>query len=172
MSGNFKIANLGDISTINTLVDSAFRGENSKKGWTSEADLLGGIRTNEAQLVELLNDPKNEFWLYLENDALLGCVNLSNKGDLLYLGMLSVSPDAQGKGIGKKFLELAETRAKEQRKSGIEMTVISQRKELIDWYIRHDYHLTGETRPFPVNNPNFGEPKTFLEFVVLVKIIK
>jgi ribosomal protein S18 acetylase RimI-like enzyme len=160
-----------DIPALNTLVNSAFRGESSKKGWTTEADILGGIRTDENILTESLNEPKTTILKYCEGDDILGIVMLKNQGDSLYLGMLTVAPDLQGSGIGKKLLQASEAFAKEEGLSKIMMTVISIRVELVAWYERHGYVRTGEVRPFPMDDPKFGLPKTFLEFVVMEKVI-
>lgn len=160
-----------DIPALNVLVNSAFRGESSKKGWTTEEHLLDGIRTNEALLTESLNEKGTTLLKYVENRTILGMVMLKNQKDKLYLGMLTVSPDLQGGGIGKKLLYAAEDFAKKHHLPKIAMTVISVRQELIDWYKRHGYMLIGETQPFPMNNPNFGLPKQFLEFVVMEKMI-
>ena len=108
---------------------------------------------------------------YKENNTLLGCVELRKDGAKLYLGMLSVKPNTQGKGIGKKLLTAAEVHAREQGCTKIFMTVISVRQELIDWYVRHGYQLTGENKPFVIPDSRWGLPKQQLEFVVLEKLI-
>jgi ribosomal protein S18 acetylase RimI-like enzyme len=164
-----KKATKKDISALNLLVNSAFRGETSKKGWTTEEHLLGGIRTNEELLAEIMGEKGTTLLKYVENGTILGMVMLKKQKDKLYLGMLTVSPDLQGGGIGKKLLYAAEDFAQKHKLPKIAMTVISVRQELIDWYIRHGYLLTGETQPFPMNNPKFGLPKQFLEFVVMEK---
>jgi ribosomal protein S18 acetylase RimI-like enzyme len=160
-----------DIPSLNILVNSAFRGETSKKGWTTEEHLLGGIRTNEQLLAEIMLEKGTILLKYVENGTIFGMVMLKNQKDKLYLGMLTVSPDLQGGGIGKKLLYAAEDFAKTHQLPKISMTVISVRQELIDWYKRHGYILTGETQPFPMDNLKFGLPKQFLEFVVLEKMI-
>jgi ribosomal protein S18 acetylase RimI-like enzyme len=165
-------ATLTDISALNNLINSAYRGESSKKGWTTEADLLGGIRTTEESLAETIRKTDTSILKYTEAEQLLGCVMLIKKENALYLGMLTVSPELQGSGIGKKLLKSAEIFAQENGISKIEMTVISVRSELIAWYERHGYVKTGETKPFPMNDPNFGEPKQHLEFIVLEKKIR
>ena len=162
-------ATIEDIEALNKLVQSAYRGESSKKGWTSEADLLGGIRTSEKSLLDTIQTPKTFIFKYSESGEILGCVMLAEKENTVYLGMLTVSPDLQGGGIGKKLLQYAEIFALEKGISKIEMTVISVRSELIAWYERHGYVRTGETKPFPMNDPSFGEPKQHLEFIVLEK---
>jgi ribosomal protein S18 acetylase RimI-like enzyme len=164
-------ASLADVPPINQLVNSAYRGDESKKGWTTEADLLDGTRIDEAALRDLIQKPNTTILTYKEDNNLLGCVELRREGDKLYLGMLSVKPNTQGKGIGKKLLAAAEDFAKEQRCPKIFMTVISVRQELIDWYVRHGYTLTGEKKPFIVPDSRWGLPKQQLEFVVLEKSI-
>lgn len=164
-------AKLEDIEAINRLVNAAYRGESSKKGWTTEADLLGGIRTTEEGLTKTIQKADTTILKYTENQEIIGCVMLVDKGDKLYLGMLTVSPELQGGGVGKKMLYEAENVAREKGLPKISMTAISVRTELIDWYKRHGYTETGEREPFPMNDPDFGLPKQFLEFVVLEKTI-
>lgn len=159
-----------DIPALDVLVNSAYRGETSKKGWTTEADLLGGIRTSEESLRAMLYNPNAFILNYIEEGKLLGCVYLETKGADLYLGMLTVSPDAQASGIGKQLLLAAETIAVDKQCRAITITVISQRHELIAWYERRGYRPTGETQPFP-NDPRFGIPKQPLEFIVMEKVL-
>jgi GNAT superfamily N-acetyltransferase len=168
MSGQISAAIVSDAASINKLVNSAYRGDFSKQGWTTEADLLDGTRIDEAALHDLIQKPNTTILLYKESDALLGCVELRIEGGKLYLGMLSVQPDTQGKGIGKKLLAKAETFAREQGCGKIFMTVISVRQELI---VRLGYQLTGEKKPFIVPDSRWGLPKQPLEFVVLEKLI-
>lgn len=164
------IANTNDIPAIVSLLDSAYRGEGSKAGWTSEADLFyGNKRTDEFRIRESMNIP-GAIFLKFSNDQniITGCVFLQKKKDKLYLGMLSVSPTAQAKGIGKQLLKEAEEYARKQNCSTIFMTVISIRQELITWYERHGYSKTGETLPFP-NEESSSRPKENLEMIVLEK---
>ncbi|TXH30055.1 MAG: GNAT family N-acetyltransferase [Cyclobacteriaceae bacterium] len=160
---------LADASALNQLVNSAYRGDTSRQGWTTEADLLDGTRIDEAALRELIEKPDTVILTYREAGKLLGCVELRLQEGKLYLGMLSVKPDIQGKGVGKKLMQAAEDYAAQQNLNTIMMTVISVRNELIDWYIRHGYQLTGERKPFVVPDARWGIPKKELEFVVLEK---
>src|SRR6187431_2862367 len=102
-----------DIPALDKLVNSAYRGEGSKKGWTTEADLLDGLRTDPISLLKILQDPDSVILKYNGNESIEGCVYLKKKGDALYLGMLTVSPELQAKGIGKQLLTAAETHAKQ-----------------------------------------------------------
>jgi N-acetylglutamate synthase-like GNAT family acetyltransferase len=94
-----------DIPALNKLVHSAYRGESSKKGWTTEADLLDGMRIDEERLKQMIEKEGSMILKCETGDHLLvGCVHLEKQDLKLYLGMLTASPDHQGKGIGKQLL--------------------------------------------------------------------
>lgn len=164
------VAREKDIPFMVSLMDTAYRGEQSKNGWTSEADLfIGNKRTDEDEVHRLMLKPGAVFLLF-KNDTgeIAGNVFLDKKEDRLYLGMLSVSPNTQGIGIGKKLLNAAEQFAKENHCRVIYMTVISIRHELISWYERHGYKQTGEKIPFPFDE-RFGIPTQPLDMLILEK---
>ena len=165
---NTREATLNDIPALNALVNGAYRGESSKGGWTTEADLLGGIRTSEEALMEMINKPNAVILVAENNNQLQGCVYLEQQQDALYLGMLTVMPLLQGKGLGAQLLTAAEERAYRLGLPKIKMTVITVRDELIAWYKRKGFIDTGEREPFP-NDPKFGIPKQPLEFLVMEK---
>lgn len=161
-----------DIPALVALLNSAYRGEESKKGWTTEADLLAGdIRTDEATIAQQIADPHSDM-LKCEDETgqILGCVYLKKNDDRLYLGMLSVQPGQQGRGIGKMFLRKAEEYAGEVGCAKIYMQVITARTELNEWYLRHGYAPTGERFPFNVDI-RYGKPTQELEFMVLEKTL-
>ena len=158
-----------DAQALSDLVNSAYRGDSSRRGWTTEADLLDGTRTDAKAIEEIIQRPGTVLLKYLDEGEILGCVELNRSGNKLYLGMLTVQPDLQGKGIGKQLLKAGEEEALKQDCHAVFMTVISVRSELIAWYIRHGYHDTGKRKPFDVPDPRWGIPKTKLEFVVLEK---
>lgn len=160
-----------DVSSLNQLINSAYRGESSKKGWTTEANLLEGKRTTEAELIEIIQDKKNTILKYSENNQIIGCVLLIEKEDRLFLGMLTVSPELQNSGIGKKLMHQAEIYASNLGLSKIVMTVISARAELISWYKRKGYVDTGAREPFPESEVYVTISNEPLEFIVLEKRI-
>lgn len=160
-----------DIASLNTLINSAYRGEFSKKGWTTEAHLLEGSRTTEAELLEIIQDDSNTILKYSDNGKIIGCVLLKAKANELYLGMLTVSPDLQNSGVGKKLLQEAEVFAAEMHLPKIIMTVISVREELIAWYKRNGYVDTGAREPFPVSDVFNPTTQEDLEFMVLEKVV-
>ncbi|MEH3039944.1 MAG: GNAT family N-acetyltransferase [Sphingomonas paucimobilis] len=158
-----------DIPALHALVESAFRGDSARGGWTHEADLLGGQRTDPAALGEAIADPDRTILIALDGDAMTGCVEVkSASAGRSALGLLSVRPDGQAKGLGRRLVAAAEDHARAHHgASRMEMTVIAVRGELIAWYERLGYARTGETRPFPMDDPRFGLPRVPLSFVVL-----
>ena len=162
-------ATLADIPALNILINSAYRGETSKKGWTTEAHLLEGKRTNEEELTQTLLKPENTILKFTENDTIIGSVLLVEKEKQLYLGMLTVSPELQNSGMGKKLLAEAENHAKTLGLSSIIMSVISVREELIAWYKRHGYVDTGKREAFPESDIHITISDKPLEFIFLEK---
>ena len=161
-----------DVTELTMLVNSAYRGETSKKGWTTEADLLGGIRIDEPNMMAYLQDADTTILKYTnDNGYIVACVYLQVRKDRrLYLGMLTVSPLLQANGIGRQLLYEAETLAKQLDCNMIFMTVISKRHELISWYERRGYKPTGKVLPFPKENA-FGDPKQEIEMAVFEKAV-
>ena len=166
---NFTTATPQDAQDLDRFVNSAYRGEYSKQGWTTEADLLGGQRTDSEKLIEMMGESDALIRLLRDAEQILGCVYLKHTEDSVYLGMLTVEPCLQGKGLGAKLLAEAERYAKEVGAKKIRMTVIEQRAELIAYYQRKGYSLTGHREPFPMNDPRFGLPKTELMFLEMAK---
>ncbi len=166
------IANIADIPAITSLLNNAYRGENSKQGWTTEADLIAGdVRTDENNLQEVMQQTGSVFLKYTNDEQeITGCVNLQQHGDKIYLGMFSVLPQLQGGGIGKQLLKAAEEYAGQVQCSSIYMAVISVRSELINWYKRHGYADTGERKPF-FEDGLTGKHLQALEFMVMIKLL-
>ncbi len=171
---NFRRAEEQDIGALHALIESAYRGDSARRGWTHEADLLGGQRTDLEALRAIMDDPDQVIWIAEQEGVLQGCVQLSRVGGATaYLGLLTVDPSLQAGGLGKLLLVRSEQYVRETWGcQAIEMTVIKQRGELIAYYERRGYQRTGEYRPFPHEEPRFGLPKTGeLEFAVLRKEI-
>jgi ribosomal protein S18 acetylase RimI-like enzyme len=162
-------ATLDAIPALVPLINAAYRGDAARKGWTHEADLIAGTeRINAGTLSEILQQPGVTMLTATREGELLGTVYLEAKPAELYLGMLSVHPEQQAGGIGRKLLEAAEDHARSLGLPAITMTVISVRQELIEWYERRGYADTGQRAAFP-DDGKFGMPREPLEFVVLRK---
>ncbi len=150
-------------------VNAAYRGETARQGWTTESDLLDGQRIDEAGVADMLALP-GAAKLLAHNEAgeLLGSFHAQANGPLLYLSMLAVAPTGQAQGVGKFLLNAAEDYGRKHGCITSKMTVISVRAELIAYYERRGYHLTGATEPFPTD-PRYGIPKQPLTLLVLEK---
>lgn len=173
-------ASPADAAAITELIESAYRGPGSRQGWTTEADLLDGQRTDLEAVQEALS--RDDVRLLIATPSgqqpaqlplqLLGCCQIERRsGQTAYFGSFAVRPDLQNAGLGKTLLAAAEAEAVGAwRATTMEMTVIAQRSELIAWYERRGYELTGETRPFPYEDERAGLPRRDdLHFVVLQK---
>jgi GNAT superfamily N-acetyltransferase len=163
-----------DVPAVVTLVESAYRGDASRAGWTTEADLLDGQRTDDAAVADTVD---GDGLLLLAEDppgVLVGCCKVEPRGDTCYFGLFAVDPTRQGAGIGDRLLAAAEEAARTRfAAQAMEMTVIGQRRDLLAWYERRGYALTGETRPFPYGDERFGIPRRDdLHFVVLTKDLR
>lgn len=160
-----------DIPALVELVTSAYRGESSRAGWTTEADLLDGNRIDAAVLRADLLRPRSRVLLAERDGRLLACAHIADEQGAGYFGMFAVAPDAQGSGIGHHLLAEAERVVREEWGLPLmRMTVIDLRHELIAWYERRGYHRTGIFKPFPYGDERFGIPKRpDLRFEVLEK---
>lgn len=159
-----------DLPALHALIERAYRGDSAKTGWTHEADLLGGQRTDLATLQEMIADPDQYLLVMLDQGAIIGCVAVTRKdAGTGYLGLLTVDPALQAAGHGRQLIAAAEDRARDFGAGVMEMTVIASRAELIAWYERRGYAVTGERRPFPLDAPGIMPKTDDLEFVVLEK---
>lgn len=153
------LASTTDVESMVTLINSAYRGEVSRQGWTTEADLLAGRRTDAEELKRLLHDPNSMLLVCKLDTQLLGCVHLCQSGDHVQIGMLSVMPTHQGQGLGKQLLVKAEQMAQQTwHVHRMVLSVIVARQELIAFYERRGYRRNGIIKPFPVN-PDLWTPK-------------
>lgn len=167
----FRTATVADVDAIVALVTSAYRGDASRTGWTTEADFLDGQRIDpEVLRADILRD--RSLVLLVEQDGqLVACAHIADEDGAGYFGMFSVSPALQGGGIGKRLMEEAERIVADQwGRSVMRMTVIDIRSELIAFYERRGYRHTGVTKPFPYGDERFGVPlRDDLRFEVLEK---
>lgn len=159
-----------DLAPLHALIESAYRGDGARRGWTHEADMVDGQRTTIDVLAAELDNPAQRILVARDGAAIIGCVALTDQGNgSCYLGMLSVDPGLQAAGLGKRLVDAAEQAARDVFDARrIEMTVVAQRDTLIAWYERRGYRRTGEERPFPYGDARFGAPRRDdLFFIVL-----
>ncbi|MEY4556049.1 MAG: hypothetical protein RL093_1168 [Pseudomonadota bacterium] len=159
-----------DIPALHALIESAYRGESSRAGWTTEADLLDGQRTDPDDLADILADPKQALLTAWRGEELVGCILIADRGEATgYFGMLSIRPTLQGGGLGRRLIEAAHAALAERFGARrVRISVLPQRETLIAWYERLGYRRTGDTLPFPYGNHRFGLPKRDdLYFVIM-----
>ena len=176
MALTFALANPEHIDELCQLVNFSYRGEFSRLGWTTEADLLEGQRTDPHMLRELMTPPDQVILMASDPEhehRIVGCMHLKkNFPDSCQLGMLSVKPDLQNKGVGRQLLDEAEAWARSWSGKEMSLLIIQTRREVIDWYVRRGYKLNGEKKDFPYGDLRFGKPmREDLFFLVMTKVI-
>jgi GNAT superfamily N-acetyltransferase len=154
-------ARAADVPALVELVNGAYRGESSRRGWTTESDLVGGQRVDAAMLEELLAAPDQAVLVLRAQSGLFACLHVAKQAaDVAVLGLLAVRPALQANGIGRQMLAAAERYAREQFGARfMEMAVLAEREELVAWCERRGYRPTGETRPFARRDGRSGVPK-------------
>ncbi len=166
----FRPATAADLPDLASFVNRAYRGDSARQGWTHEADLLDGTRVDESLLTEQLEVPGVTLVLALEQAKLVGCYHFEARADgTAYVGMVTVEPNRQAAGLGKRLLADAETRAREARAAQLKLSVIADRKELIAYYERRGFRLTGVGQPFHEGDDRYGLPKKSLALLEMFK---
>jgi ribosomal protein S18 acetylase RimI-like enzyme len=167
----FRIATIADVPALVTLIDSAYRGESSRAGWTTEADLLHGQRTDAGSVTSAVEEPDGLVMVMESDGEVVACCQIQRRREHVYFGMFAVRPTLQGGGFGRAILAEAERFAHEEwGMDEMQMTVISAREELLAWYVRRGYARTGQMIPFPYDDESLGVPtREGLQFELLVK---
>ena len=169
----FRSATVADLDALVALVTSAYRGDASRQGWTTEADFLEGNRIDADVLRRDIERPRSQVLIAERDGQLLACAHVCEEDGAGYFGMFSVTPSLQGGGIGKALLAEAERLVRDVwRLPAMRMTVIDIRDELIAFYERRGYARTGIKKPFPYGDPRYGIPtREDLRFEVLEKAL-
>ena len=174
LTPRFRDATVADIPALVALVTSAYRGDASRRGWTTEADFLDGERIDPGVLCGDIERPRSRIVLVEQGGESLACAHVAEDEGAGYFGMFAVRPDLQGGGVGKQLLAEAERIVRDEwRLPAMRMTVIDIRDELIAFYERRGYRRTGITKPFPYGDARFGLPtRDDLRFEILEKDLR
>lgn len=166
----FRPATPLDLADLATFVNRAYRGDSARQGWTHEADLLDGTRVDESLLAEQVETPGVTLMLALDNAKLVGCYHFEERSDgSAYVGMVTVDPGLQGAGLGKQLLADAEQRARAAGAKELKLSVIEDRQELIAYYERREFVVTGVKLPFHEGDARYGLPNKTLTLLEMVR---
>lgn len=168
MGPSFRRALARDIPALVALVNGAYGREAVEPGWTSERDLVAGPRTTAGRMAEHV--AAGHLLVAEDGGALVGCVLVQPGADReADIGMLSVHPRGQARGVGRALLGHAEAEARDALGARLAvLQVISRRAELIAWYERRGYRRTGRRQPFVSGGPGRAKERA-LEFERLEK---
>ena len=170
---HFHKAELKDSAVIAGLINSAYRGESSRAGWTTEADLLDGLRTNAKEIASIIEEVHTFILLGVLNDEVVATICCKYHEGAAHFGMIAVKPKLQNKGYGKEMIIAAEAMTKrEWGVKSFQMNVITLRISLIAFYERLGYAHTGLVKDFP-HQSDLWQPKVNgLALALLEKSLK
>lgn len=169
-------AQQNQIDVLVELVNQAYRPDEAEQSWSNEAHLVKGNRISQQQMQALWTD--HSTLLILKSmqmdtakkrlvEKILGCVYIEYQDTAAYIGMLTIAITYQNQGLGHLMLGQAEQHIKKRAAiKTIQMSVLSGRPELLAFYQRRGYQLTGESSAYPVD-ADVGQP-----FDANLKIIK
>ncbi|KAJ9488798.1 hypothetical protein VN97_g4481 [Penicillium thymicola] len=149
---NFRVATEKDAAQLQQLVESAFRAEDSRKGWTDDLGLSSSFHLDVQDILAMINKLDSVMLMATDDqNTLVGSIGTSKRdANQARLYMLAVDTSVQRGGIGRQILAYAEDYC--QQTWGVTtlgLNALSNREELISWYSRRGYKPTGETSPFP-----------------------
>lgn len=153
-------AEISDIPALSLLIESAYRGETAKIGWTSESDLIDGKRLNDGELAQVIGNSDNQIFIIRDSEdssSILASICIFKKANVCEFGMFAVDPKRQSNGVGKALLSHAENFAKTQWGfARMQLSVITKRQSLIDYYKRRGYSAIGKTFSMSDHHLNDG----------------
>lgn len=132
-----RVAAAEDVAALVDVINRAYR---------VEAFFHHGERTDAADVRERLARP-GALFLVIEDEGLAGAIFLKVTGERGYFGMLSVDPDRQKQGIGRRLVDAAESHCRTAGCRFLDIDVVNLRTELPAFY-RHLGFAPYGTEPF------------------------
>ena len=140
-----RTATATDASALAALINRAY---------AIESFFVEGDRTNAGEIERMLD---RGTFVVLEHAGGLGAAVYVERG---YFGMLSVLPELQGHGLGKRLVRIAEAMCESAGCLEVNMRIINLREELGRWYRSLGYHEVGVT---PYEHRPVKQPCHFVE---------
>ncbi len=169
MSFEMRIAHEADAKEITTLVNRAYRPLPQDAGWTHEAGLVAGTRTTAGQVLSLFRE-RSVVLLLCVGQRIVACVHVQGDPPGACIGMLATDPQLQARGLGKQMLLHAEQYARKHFGASVfRMSILSSRPELLAFYERRGYALTGEVEGYPLS-AGVGQP--LVEGIQVLSLMK
>ncbi len=134
----FRAAAIRDIESLTALINAAFR--------EAESFFIDGDRIDSESIRTLMG--KGQFLVLEKNGVYGGCVYLELRGERVYLGLLSVDPKLQGRGIGSALMRAAEEECVKAGCRHMDLKTVNLRSDNRAFYARRGCVETG-TEPFP-----------------------
>lgn len=132
-----RIAIRDDVEALTRLINAAF---------VVERFVFDGDRVDPSAVESYMKS--GQFLVADDEAGLAGCVYVEVRKNRGYIGLLSVSPQRQGTGLGRKLMDAAENYFRAAGCVAADLRVISQRTPLPAFYTHLSYAETG-TAPFP-----------------------
>jgi ribosomal protein S18 acetylase RimI-like enzyme len=137
IAASVRRARLSDTAALTDLVNRAF---------AVEAWFVEGERTDADEIAALIRS-----FLVLEYErGICAAVMYQRPGERAglpsshaYFGMLSVVPELQGMGLGRRLVQVAEAMAESAGASSMRIRIINIREELSRWYRSLGYREVG-----------------------------
>ena len=135
-----RVAQPADVDALVALINAAF---------VVERIAIEGDRVDAGKVRAYMD--RGQF-LLLEALSLLGCAYVELRGDHGYLGLLSVEPALQMRGLGRRLMAAAEQYFHEAGCIAVDLRIISARPELLRFYTKLGFRETGIS-PMPADAP-------------------
>jgi ribosomal protein S18 acetylase RimI-like enzyme len=148
-------ATIGDINDLYRIIQAAYRTNN---GWTNEAKLVSGERVTKDELRAIIQKGHDPLIVAVDDGKVVGCISaeashlhpsLQLPDYSALIGLFSVDPELQSRGIGRLLFNACIDHVKTTWKCKYAVLwVIETRSDLLKWYEKMGFKFTGDLRDF------------------------